>query len=93
MNVTEAQDFQSMLQSVTTSATEFQRAAGVASAERLAKRARQALNAGPVGAQVAGLVQDLQDAVRVAADDEQWAVRVTLPAAPVQNNTTVGGVL
>lgn len=93
MNVSEANDFFAVLRSCTTDATPAQRDAGIVAAERLTKRARQAVNAGPVGPQVAGLVVDLQDAVRVAAEDPEWAVRVDLTDRPVETATAAGGVL
>lgn len=93
MNVSEAQDLNALFRSLTTDATDSEKSAGSAAADRLAKRARAVLDAGPVGPQAASLVEDVQDAVRVAADDPEWMVRVTYPVREVENNTTQGALL
>jgi len=92
MNIAEANAWNTVLRSLETGASEDTQRSGVLAAEYLAGRARASLKAGPVGPQVASLVEDVHNAVEVALWDESSAV-VRLPGRPVETTQPAGGVL
>lgn len=92
MNIAEANSLGRLLQSLETGASERTREEGITAAEFLAKRARVALNAGPVAPQVAAFVADVHTAIDTAAADDMGLV-VELPTRPVEVAQPVGGVL
>lgn len=92
MNVTEANAWNTVLQSLETGAGEDTQRSGVLAAKYLAGRARASLKAGPVPPQVATLLEDVHNAVEVALWDESSAT-VRLPHRAVETTQPTGGVL
>ena len=90
MNITEANAFHSLLRGLRTDASADDRARAIEATADLTNRARKALNAGPYPDETLPLVNDVIDAVEIAADE---GLLVELGQRPITTTTPAGGVL